>query len=140
MLCGTVLPEIRPEYWNYIVQEDFMLNFFTDLEFLLKESAAIEEKNVLCVYRNPPEDPIARGRKVSFEFLGYDLVDVMGSAGALVNCGGFPKAFHNTELTRKGLLATRKRAFEVQEALRRFYPQESHADCHVWALFRAVGL
>jgi hypothetical protein len=135
-----VLPEIKPEYWNYIVREDFMLNFFIDLGFLLKEVASIREKNLLCVYRNPPEDPIAIGQSISFEFLGYDLVDVMGSASALVNCGGFPKAFSNTELNRKGLLPTRKRALEVQDALRRFYPQESHADCHVWAISWAVGL
>ena len=36
MLCGTVLPEIRPEYWDRIVKEDFMLNLFTDLDFLLR--------------------------------------------------------------------------------------------------------
>jgi hypothetical protein len=37
-------PEIRPEYWDYIINEDFMLNFFTDLEFLRNEMAAIQEK------------------------------------------------------------------------------------------------
>lgn len=37
MLCPTVLPEIKNEYWPYIVNEDFMLNFFVDLEFLLKQ-------------------------------------------------------------------------------------------------------
>ena len=113
MLCETVLPEIKPDYWSHIVNEDFMLNFFTDLEFLLKEAAAIPEKNLLCVYRNPPKDPAANDLLISFEFLGYDLVDIMSSASALTNCGGFPHAFRNAELTRKGLLATRKRAFEV---------------------------
>jgi hypothetical protein len=68
--------------------------------------------------------------------LGYDLVDVQHSASALSNCGGFPHAFSNEELTSKGLLASHARAVEVQAALRRHYPQEPHADCHVWAIFR----
>ena len=139
MLCETVLPEIRPEYWDRIVNEDFMLNFFTDLDFLLRQVAAVPEKNVLCVFRNPPYDPDASTQPVPFRFLGYDLVDVMGSASALTNCGGFPKAFDNTELNSKGLVTSRNRAFAVQNALRRFYPEEPHAECHVWAIFRAVG-
>lgn len=138
MLCGTVLPEIRPEYWDRIVGEDFMLNFFTDLGFLRKEVAAIPEKNVLCVFRNPEEDPVVSDQPIPFRFLGYDLVDVMGGASALTNCGGFPKAFSNEELTDKGLLAARNRAFAVRDALRLFYAEEPHADCHVWAIFRAV--
>jgi hypothetical protein len=139
MLCGTVLPEIKPEYWNYIVNENFMLNFFTDLEFLLREAAAVQDKNVLGVFRNPPDDPFVSGQPIHLEFLGYDLMDVIGSASALTNCGGFPKAFSNAELTGKGPLASRKRAFEVRDVLRRFYPEDPHADCHVWAIFRAVG-
>ena len=140
MLCKTVLPEIKAEYWDHIVNEDFMLNFFTDLDFLLTEVSGIPEKNVLCVFRNPPGHPCVTGLAISFQSLGYDLVEVMGSASALSNCGGFPKAFSNAELTGKGLLATRERAFEVQDALRCLYPDEPHADCLVWAIFRAEGL
>ena len=32
MLCPTLLPDIKDEYWPHIVNEDFMLNFFVDLE------------------------------------------------------------------------------------------------------------
>ena len=71
-----------------------------------------------------------------FEFIGYDLVDKDSSISALTNCGGFPKAFSNGELSEKGLFRTHERSREVQEALRQQYPTEHHADCHLWAIFR----
>src|SRR5215203_3129491 len=70
LLCPTLLPEIREEYWPYIVNEDFMLHFFTDFDFLMERVAPIERKNVLCVYRNPTASVDATFGE--FRFLGYD--------------------------------------------------------------------
>ena len=75
---------------------------------------------------------------LNFEILGYDLVDVQASASALTNCGGFPEVFENSELSSKGLLTSCTRALEVQSELRRRYPGQPHANCHVWAIFRAL--
>ena len=140
VLCPTLLPEIKDDYWPYIVNEDFMLNFFVDLEFLLKQISGIREKSLLCVYRNPASPPPPYGGSINFEFLGYDLVDVHGSASALTNCGGFPDVFANSELSSKGLLTSHDRAFQVQAELRTKHPKEQHAGCHVWAISRAVAL
>ena len=41
MLCPTLLPEIKDEYWPHIVNENFMLNFFVDLEFLVGAHSSI---------------------------------------------------------------------------------------------------
>jgi hypothetical protein len=139
MLCPTLLPEIRNEYWPHIVNEDFMLNFFVDLEFLLTQVSGIAERNLLCVYRNPPGPPVPSTGPVNFELLGYDLVDVEASASALTNCGGFPDVFDNAELSPKGLLTSHVRACQVQSELRARYPEEHHANCHVWAVFRAAA-
>lgn len=135
ILCSSVLPDIKPEYWDRIVNEDFMLSFFTDLDFLRHEVEGIRRKNFLCVLRNPMAQP---GSEVppGFEFAGYDLVDVQHSASALSNCGGFPGVFSNSELSKKGLLRSHARAREVQGELRRLHPEEPHANCHVWAIFR----
>jgi hypothetical protein len=140
MLCPTVLPKIKDEYWPYIVNEDFMLNFFVDLEFLLKQVPDIRGRNLLCVYRNPESPPPPCEGAVKFDFLGYDLVDVTGGASALTNCGGFPDVFANNELSPKGLLTSHARAMQVQAELRANHPGEHHADCHVWAISRAVAL
>ena len=75
---------------------------------------------------------------MNFEFLGYDLVDVQASASALTNCGGFPDVFDKAELSSKGLLTSHARALQVQSELRARYPEEHHANCHVWAVSRAV--
>ena len=131
MLCPTLLPEIKDEYWPHIVQEDFMLNYFLDFDYLIAQVAAIEKKNVLCVFRNPVDLPQAPP-VAQFRFLGYDLVDVQGTASALTNCGGFPGVFANSELSSAGLLPQLERAIEVRKNLRSVY------DCHVWAIFRTI--
>ena len=138
MLCPTLLPDIRDDYWPHIVNEDFMLQFFTDLEFLLAQVSGTPERNLLSVYRNPPHPPPPCTKPVNFEFLGYDLVDVQASASALTNCGGFPDVFDKAELSSKGLLTSHARARQVQSELRARYPEEHHANCYVWAVYRAV--
>jgi hypothetical protein len=137
-LCPTVLPDIKIEYWDRIVNEDYMLHFFTDLDYLRDETASILRKNLLCVFRNPFTHPSPAQVPGGFEFIGYDLVDKDSGTSALTNCGGFPKAFSNSELSQKGLLRKHERARAVQDALVREYPTEHHADCHLWAIFRAL--
>jgi hypothetical protein len=146
ILCPTVLPEIHEDYWPHIVQEDFMPHFFLDFDFLVRKVAAIPKKNVLCVFRNPERHPIAppvasfEFPAATFEFLGYDLVDVAGDVSALTNCGGFPDVFANSDLSCYGLLPEFGRAAEVQKLLRARHPEERHANCHLWAIFRAAAL
>jgi len=137
-LCPTVLPDIKPEYWNHIVNEDFMLHFFTDLDYLRGETVTISRNNLLCVFRNPPAHPTAAQVPGGFEFIGYDLVERDSGISALTNCGGFPKAFSNNELSEKGLLIEHERSRTVQLALMREYPNEPHADCKLWAIFRSL--
>jgi hypothetical protein len=139
LLCPTVLREIDGEDWSHIVNEDFMLHFFVNLEYLQKKISKIPNRNLLCVYRDPvvePPEPAVDSTR--FEFLGYDLVDACGTVSALTNCGGFPDAFDNRELSSKGLLTSHDRALRVQSELRRQYPDSNHANCHIWAVFRAL--
>ena len=53
LLCPSLLPEIKDDYWPHIVNEDFMLQYFVDFDFLMKQVAGFELKNILCVGRNP---------------------------------------------------------------------------------------
>jgi hypothetical protein len=138
LLCPPLLREIKDEYWPHIVNEDFMLNFFTDLSFLLSEVGNIQEKNILCVFRNPESMPSPPDPR-QWNFVGYDLVDIHGGISALNNCGGFPRAFSNSELSPLGLLSSLDRAREVQRELREEYPEEHHANCHLWALYRSAA-
>jgi hypothetical protein len=137
-LCPPVLAEIRDDDWPYIVNEDFMTSYFTHLDHLLRRCGDVRGRNLLCVFRDPETEPRPPGGARDFQYEGYDLVDVHGGISALTNCGGFPLAFSNAELSGHGLLPSLERAREVQQALRHHYPEEHHADCHVWAVFRAA--
>jgi hypothetical protein len=137
MLCPPILTEIKPEYWPHVVNEDFMLHYFLDLDFLKHEIVSTARRNLMCVLRNPAEEP-TRPPVEDFRFLGYDLVDVQNSVSALTNCGGFPEVFSNSELSSVGLLADFRRAVQVQAELRSRYPEESHANCNLWAIFRST--
>ena len=136
MLCPPILKEIEDDYWPHIVNEDSMVNYFIDFGFLRERVVHVQQKNVLCVFRNPESAPSLPPGHEAFTFLGYDLVDVEGSASALTNCGGFPDVFSNNELSNVGLLTSLSRAKEVQGLLCSRYPEEHHADCHLWAVFR----
>jgi hypothetical protein len=138
MLCPSLLPKVKGEYWPHIVNENFMLRFFVNFDFLAREIESIEVKNVLCVFRDPSRQPEAPSF-AEFDFLGYDLVDREGSTSALTNCGGFPDVFANSELSKTGLLTDFERAVEVQKTLRLAHPEEHHADCHLWAVFRLAN-
>jgi hypothetical protein len=59
-------------------------------------------------------------------------------ASALTNCGGFPEVFASSELSGFGLLTDFGRAVEVQRLLRSRFPEEIHANCHLWAVFRST--
>jgi len=68
-LCPTLIPEIKPDYWSRIVNEDFTLDFFTDPDYLRELVAGIPQKNFLCIFRNPSVPPDA-AVPLEFEFLG----------------------------------------------------------------------
>jgi hypothetical protein len=140
MLCPRLFDELRDDDWPHIVNEDFMLDFFVDFDFMMARLPEKRSRNILCVFRNPPTQPVAPENHANFVFLGYDLVDVQGSASALTNCGGFPGAFDNAELSAHGLIPDRVRAVQIQVRLKALLPEEVHANCHLWAIFRSSAL
>ncbi len=83
-----------------------------------------------------PED-LVRHEVRSFEFKGFDLIERDGATSSLTNCGGFDDAFRSWELSDCGLLQNLDRAYEVRDTLANLYPEEPHADCEVWAVWRA---
>jgi hypothetical protein len=138
MICKAVLEEIKGDYWDHIVNEDNMTCFFTDFDFLLGEIGDPTNLNVIGAIRAPRED-VSSMPWGGFIFRGYDLLDQDHSVSALTNCGGFPDAFRNDELSDCGLIPRFDRAVEIQRDLRKLYPMEHHADCNVWAVFKWQG-
>ncbi|MCA8953266.1 MAG: hypothetical protein KDE27_27390 [Planctomycetes bacterium] len=137
-LCPNVITEILDEDWGHIVNADFMLDYFTDLPYLLRRVGSVAGRNLLCLFQNPETEPSAPVDEHGFRYVGCDLVDEHGGISALTNCGGFPLAFANAELDASGLIPSLARAREVRQALRQHYPDEDHACCDIWSVFRAT--
>jgi hypothetical protein len=140
MLCPRVIDKIIDEDWPHIVNENFMLDYFVDLDYLLERAGPMKAKNLLCVFRNPEAQPKPPLDPVRFEFLGYDLVDVHGAVSPITNCGGFPDIFRGSELNTYGLIGSLSRAREIQNAMFAKYKGESHSETHVWGVSRAIAL
>jgi hypothetical protein len=98
--------------------------------------AGDDRVNVLALMQNPTEDEFRSFNDARFAFRGFDLVELQTGISALVNCGGFDRAFAPTELSDCGFLADHARALAVQERLRAEYPDEHHADCDLWAVWQ----
>ena len=136
MLCPTLPEELTAADWEYNVHADYMVFFFRSLDYLLKRVTADGRLNILAVLQNPAAADLAGVTLPGFAFAGFDLVDVCGDVSALTNCGGFEGVFANAELSELGLLTDLSRAQEVQASLRVQYPEEPHAECHIWAIWR----
>jgi hypothetical protein len=138
ILCPSVIviDELTVEDWQYNVSESFKCHLFHDLERLLGKVAGNERVNVLALMQNPTDDEVREFSDHRFAFRGFDLVELQTGISALVNCGGFPKAFSPAELSDCGLLTSHAKALSVQKLLQAEYPDEHHANCDVWAIWQ----
>ena len=136
ILCPTIFQELVAEDWRHNVQEDFKTHLFRDLDYVLGKVAGNERVNVLAIMQEPTTADLASVADARFVFRGFDLVERGGEISALVNCGGFDKAFALAELSECGLLIDHAQALNVQKLLRAEYPDEHHANCDVWAIWK----
>jgi hypothetical protein len=136
VLCPTVPGQLKAEDWEHNVQADYQVSYFRSLEYLRKRVAGEPGLNVLAVLQNPSPADLESVELPGFRFLGFDLLDIYGDISALSNCGGFEDVFAGSELSEHGLLPELPRAYEIRRGLSTAYPDESHARCDVWAIWR----
>lgn len=137
LLCRRLITEFTGEDWEHIVNENFRLNYFYHLDYLLQRIPAdIKRRNILGVHRNPETHITTPPASGDFTFIGYDLIEEQTQISAITNCGGFPDVFRNEELNRFGLIETFDRALEVRRLLAECHPEESHAQCEMYAIWR----
>ncbi|MBL7140620.1 MAG: hypothetical protein ISS74_06900 [Planctomycetes bacterium] len=136
LLCPRLVKAIKRPDWDHIVIEDFRSDYFYHLDYLLKRVRRHTRRNILGVYRNPEAHITRPPGPGDFAFVGYDLIEEATQISAVTDCGGFPNAFSNQELNPCGLISDYARAAEVRIALREQYPDEPHADCELYAVWR----
>jgi len=117
------------------VHQDFKTHLFYDADYVLGRVAG-KTASVLALIEEPSAADIASVRDPRFAFCGFDLVDEQGGISALTNCGGFDRAFSPTELSECGLFLDHSRALVVRQLLRTEYPDEPHARCRIWAIWK----
>jgi hypothetical protein len=116
---------------------DFRTSEVRDLDYLLNRAGdRLDALNILALVFEPDESTVEAFADGRFVFCGYDLVERGGGTSALANCGGFDRAFSSSDLSAVGLLEDYGYAREVQERLLQHYPDEPHADCDLWAIWR----
>ena len=139
MLCPALPEELLPEDWKHNVHADYETTHFRSLDYLRHRVAGVAGLNFLAILREPSAADLTRFALPEFVFVGFDVLDVHGDVSALTNCGGFDDVFAPEELNPLGLLNERARAGAVRRGLRSAYPEQRHAVCDVWALWRWAG-
>jgi hypothetical protein len=122
--------------WDFIIVDNlYETGLFNSLEYVIKKIKDKERFNLLTVVKEPTEkcDKI---EILDFEFVGYDLLDKDYSTSALSNCGGFDETFLPSDLNQYGLIDTFEKAYDIRDRLFANNPEEHHADCNVFALWR----
>lgn len=135
-LCPRLIKDLEDEDWEHIVCEDFRFDYFYDLDHLKHRTQGNPRRNILGLFRNPEVHIAVAPGSDGFRFVGYDLIEEMTQISALTNCGGFPDVFSNEELNRCGLIETFGRACEVRTTLTECHPEERHAQCELYAVWR----
>ena len=133
-------PVFEPDFdsgedWKHIITEGRMITqFFNSLDYVLEKTKELKHFNLLAVIKEPGE---TKGELTQdFECIGYDLVEVGGNISALTNCGGFDESFLPSELNTYGLLSEWNKAKSIQRNLRINNPEEPHADCYLFEVWR----
>lgn len=134
-LCPSAFRELTTEDWNHNVHEDYKTDLFRDLDHVVKATAG-RRVNVLALVEEPSAADVVAFVDPRFVFSGFDLVDSRGGISALLNCGGFDKAFVPADLSECGLVTDYAKARDVQDRLRTEHPEEHHARCALWAIWR----
>lgn len=137
-LCPSILKELQESDYTHIVDNDHRYIVFDDYMWLNERTNGFTDKQLLALYHEPDFECREVDPEGKFEFCGYDLVEDNTGISALVNCGGFEEAFSSDDLSEVGLISSYERAREIQALLTEFYPDENHAYCDLWAIWRFI--
>ena len=128
-------PDFDTEIDEIIIEENQITDFFKSINYVKKKSSHLDYFNLLAVVKEPLKTRQIQLER-DFDFIGYDLIETGGSISALTNCGGFDKTFKPKEQNIYGLISDYDRAKEIQIMLPINNPDEDHAHCHLFEVWR----
>ena len=125
--------------WEHNVQRDYCTSYFRDLDYVLQRfQHRRDEVNILAITFDPPFEVRELGLDARFTFQGYDLIDAY-QISAISNCVGFDEAFQRSDVSSAALFDSYAFARQAQKRLREHYPDEHHAQCDVWAIWKMTS-
>ena len=92
----------------------------------------------MAVITRPQLEPANYLENDGFEFCGYDLVETATAISAITNCGATFNSVRYADLTKFGLIPTYKDAVLTQLALVEEDPDEPHAYCDIYEIWRKL--
>lgn len=154
-LCKRFMTDDYPEYIkfggiqrNEIVSVDCSLfPYEKKKEYDKKHVLAPDEQVLAVIYLKYKKDIKNLLNLDGFEFCGFDLAEGgdeyyhCAGTSALTNCGNnsFEKVFTNKDLNKYGLIDSIEKAFKFKKLMPKFYPDEAHAYCAVFAIWRKIA-
>ncbi len=125
--------------WEHNVQRDYCTSYFWDLDYLLQRfEHRRNEVNILAITLDPPFEVRELRLDPRFVFQGYDLIDQY-QISAISNCIGFDEAFQRSDVSPVALFDTYDFARQAQWRLQERYPDEHHAYCDVWGIWKMTS-
>ena len=126
-----------PEEEQIALSEKQAMNISIEENYqVLRVFCMLDENGILDIPDIAEQD--VRG----FKFCGFDLSDFWVSA--ILNCGSFmkgnylSKAFDYRELNEFGLVSDYQSAVKIRQKLMDEYPDDDHAYCAVFAIWRKI--
>ena len=136
LLCPSLIDELDNLDYQYVLYQEHSYILFSSFDWLCEKVKVIKNKQILAVLHEPQYECSELLNDNRFSFCGYDLIEDASQVSALLNCDGFGEAFMKTELSSLGLITDYKKASVVRKRLNNFYPEEPHAYCDIWAIWR----
>ena len=122
------------EDWDNCINEDYKLNFITNLEYAKKIQKKYPNSEIIALDIELETEPDTKEG-----FLGYDIIDSYYDISLLSNWGVEDIEFINSKLEKNALIADFKTAVELRDYLRLNYSEDSHADeCSIWAIYEVL--
>ena len=130
------IPDLNaPEEWGHIITDQGMVMFFfNSLEYVLDKVKDLDFFNLLAIIKEPNE--VKADLDDTFDFIGYDLIEIGGDTSALTNGGGFDDTFLPADLNKYGLISKFDKAKRILKELPLNNPDQHHIDCYLYEVWR----
>jgi len=116
-----------------------LIFYFRELDYFLSRFDVPQNYHIIAVAKNPNGSEALPDPR--FEFIGYDLTEenTVSGISALTNCGGWENIFQNSDLSEYGLVTSYEKATQINQGLRANYPDDAHAFCDLYAVWRMTN-